>query len=136
MKTLFIIPLVLMSLVSFPSWGVTWDDLVYKDGLYYVKSTNTLFTGQVDESHMKSSIENGRRTTWEWYHENGQLLEKGKVNDQGLTGYWETYYNNGQLWTSGNYKNNKREGWWFFYNQDGSVYHWTGTYKNGVKVSD
>ena len=28
MRTLFIIPLVLMSLVSFPSWGLTMDDLV------------------------------------------------------------------------------------------------------------
>ena len=128
--------LFLLLILSTPSWGVSWDDLVYKDGLYYLKSTKTLFTGQVDESLMKGSIKNGKRTSLEWYHENGQLLEKGKFNDQGMTGYWETYYNNGQLWTSGNYQNNKREGRWFFYHQDGSVHGWTGTYKNGVKVSD
>ena len=35
MKTLLIIPLVLMSLVSFPNWGLTMDDLVKRDGLWY-----------------------------------------------------------------------------------------------------
>ena len=49
MRTLFIIPLVLMSLVSFPSWGETMDDLVIRAGLYYEKFTATPFTGKVDE---------------------------------------------------------------------------------------
>lgn len=49
MKTLFIIPLVLMPLVSFPSWGLTMDDLVQRDGLYYEKVTDVPFTGDIDE---------------------------------------------------------------------------------------
>ncbi len=35
MRTLFIIPLILLSLVSFPSWGLTMGDLVERGGLYY-----------------------------------------------------------------------------------------------------
>ena len=46
---LFIIPLVLMSLVSFPSWGLTMDDLVERDGLYYEKFTVVPFTGEINE---------------------------------------------------------------------------------------
>ena len=46
MKPLFIIPLVLMSLVSFPSWGLTMDDLVEREGLYYEKFTDIPFTGK------------------------------------------------------------------------------------------
>ena len=55
MRTLFIIPLVLISLVSFPSWSetLTMDDLVWRDDLYYKKFTNVPFTGEV------SGLENG-----------------------------------------------------------------------------
>ena len=53
MRTLFIIPLVLMSLVSVPSWGVTIDDLLVRNELYYEKFTNVPFTGEI------SGVENG-----------------------------------------------------------------------------
>ena len=48
MKTLFITPLVLMSLVSSPSWGLTMDDLIERDGLYYQKFNSTPFSGEVE----------------------------------------------------------------------------------------
>ena len=48
MRTLFIIPLVLMSLVSFPSWGLAWDEFVQRDGLFYKKSTDIPFTEEID----------------------------------------------------------------------------------------
>ena len=53
MRTLFIITLVLMSLVSFPSWGLTIDNLVLRDGLYFEKFTNVPFTGEI------SGVESG-----------------------------------------------------------------------------
>ena len=46
MKTLFIMPVVLISLVSFPSWGLTMDDLVSRAGLYHKKFTDIPFTGE------------------------------------------------------------------------------------------
>ena len=48
MRTLFIIPLVLMSLLSLPSWGLTMDDLVEREGIYYKKFTDVPFTGEID----------------------------------------------------------------------------------------
>ena len=90
MRTLFIIPLVLMSLVSFPSWGLTMDDLVIRAGLKYEKFTATPFTGEVDEGLYRGSLRNGKRE-----------------------GSWETYKSDGTVDEEG-----------------------TGTFKNGVKVSD
>ncbi len=48
MKILFIIPLVLMSVVSSPIWGLTMDVLVARDGFYYQKFNSTLFRGEVE----------------------------------------------------------------------------------------
>ena len=78
MRTLFIIPLVLMSLVSSPSWGLTMDNLISRDGLFYKKFTDIPFTGEV-EGMWSGSIKNGKyEGTWVSYHSNGQL--KGKLN--------------------------------------------------------
>ena len=61
MRTLFIAPLVLMSLVSFPSWGLKMDDLVIRAGFYYEKFTATPFTDEVDEGLYRGSLRNGKR---------------------------------------------------------------------------
>ena len=58
MRTLFIIPLVLMSLVSFPSWGLSMDDLVHREGVWYKKFTDVPFTGEVDEGLERGSMKN------------------------------------------------------------------------------
>ena len=88
MKSLFIIPLVLMSLVSSPSWGVAYDDLVQRAGLYYEKFTATPFTGEIDEGLARGSIKNGKREgSWEGYWPDGQLMYKATtrtVNQKGF----------------------------------------------------
>ena len=61
MKTLFIIPLVLMPLVSFPSWDLTMDDLVQRDGLYHEKVTDMPFTGDIDEGLARVNLGNGKQ---------------------------------------------------------------------------
>ena len=102
-----------MCLISFPSWGVTYDDLVQREGLYYKKFSDSPFTGEV-EGKWKGSIKNGLKE-----------------------GTWVTYHNNGQLNSKGNYKNGKREGTWVFFNKDGSKdTRWSGVYRNDKKVSD
>ena len=146
MRTLFVIPLILMSLVSFPSWGVTMDDLVIRAGLYYEKFTATPFTGEV-EGVNKGKFKGGKKEgPWEFYSYTGQLIYKGNFKNGKKEGPWEFYRANGQLlpvqikmelWIKGNYENGKKEGSWEGYNKDGTVdEQWTGTYKNGVKVSD
>ena len=92
---------------------VTWDDLEYREGLYYQKFTDVPFTG---------------KTT-------GQT--QGTYKDGLLDGPYVSYYNNdnGQLCRKGHYKNGKKDGPWVSYRKDGTVDEKdTGTYKNGVKV--
>ena len=52
-------------------------------------------------------------------------------------GFWEIYWENGQLMHKGDRKNGKKEGSWISYNMDGTIVEgWTGTFKNGIKISD
>ena len=37
--------------MSFPSWGLTLDDLVIRDGFYYKKYTDVAFTGKIEGTY-------------------------------------------------------------------------------------
>ena len=137
MKALLIIPSVLVSLVSFPSWGLTMDDLVKRAGRYYEKFTAVPFTGEI-EGMWKGSFRKGKREgSWESYYHRGQLLSKGDYENGREDGVWEYYHDNGQLHSKGAFKSGKKDGSWVGYNQDGIVnIDRTGTYRNSVKVSE
>ena len=104
--------LVVFQLPSLAS-GETMEDLVYRDGLYYKKFTNVPFTGKTT-GEMQGTFRNGEKDgPWVEYHDNGQLS-------------WKATYKNGEL-----------DGPWEGYHKDGTVDEkWTGTFKNGVKISD
>ena len=115
MKNFLFIPLVVMTVVSFPSWGETVDsgDVVMRGGLIYEKFTQTPFTGEITG------------------------LVNGKVKNGKKEGIWVFWGENGQLDAKGMYVNNRNEGYWVHYLEDGTLNKYlTGTYKNGVKVSD
>ena len=61
MKSLLTISLVLMFLVSSPSWALSMDELVFPAGLWFEKFTSTLFTGEIDKGLKRGSIKNGER---------------------------------------------------------------------------
>jgi len=83
MKSLLIIPLVLMSLVSSPSWALSMDDLVWRDGFFYEKFTSTPVSGELDEGKERGSIKNGKMEgSWEYYNEDGTVFES-------FTGTWK-----------------------------------------------
>ena len=88
-------------------------DLVFREGTYYKKFSDVPFTGQV-EGKRQGSFKNGKQEgSWVGYHENGQLFSKAY------------------------YKNGKKEGSWVYFDDDGSVWTaLTGTYKDGVNISD
>ena len=134
-KTLLTI--LVISLLSSPSWSATIDDLVKREGLWYEKFTDVPFTGEVT-GETQGSIKNGVKDgAWVSYNENGGLNYKGKWKNGRLDGAWVGYWDNGQLRFKGNYKNNKKEGARVSYNKDGTVDKGnTGTYKDGVKISD
>ena len=137
MRTLFVIPLVLMSLVSLPSWGLTMDDLVMRAGLYYKKFTAVPFSGEV-EGQFNGSFNDGKKEgAWEAYWENGQLYYKGSFKNGKEEGSWVIHHSNGLLREKGVYENGKKEGFWEWFLNDGSVWkNETGTFKKGLKVSD
>ena len=150
-----------ISLLSSPSWSETMDDLVERDGLYYEKFTDVPFSGEVTEGQ-QVSLKNGKREgTWISYHVNGQLQYKGNFKNGKEEGAFVAYHENGQLWAKGNYKNSKKDGAWIWYHKHGQLMHkgnyksskkevaWvsynedgtvnkedTGTFKDGVKISD
>ena len=142
-------PILLLTFL-FPSlaYGVTMDDLVKRGGLHYEKFSDEPFTGKVagkQSGTMKDGEEHG---TWVIYHPNGQLMHKGTHKNGKKHGPYVVYWENGQLEEKGTYKNDKRDGPWVFYKLDGTkrftkgvvglftVDEGSGTYKNGVKVSD
>ncbi len=89
------------------------DDLVNRNRLFYLKFTDVPFTGQLTGKF--------------------QGLIKNGVAD----GAWFTYYENGQLFFNASYKNGKKEGAWVRNHSDGTLSKTlTGTFKDGVKISD
>ena len=134
-KTLLTI--LFISLLSSPSWSMDYFDLIERNDLYYEKFSDVPFTGKVT-GLAQGSFKNGQQEgVWVWYLPNGQLWGKGLFKNGQEEGAWVYYWSKGQLWLKGNYKNGKKEGAWVSYNEDGIVdKERTGTYKNGVKISD
>ena len=115
------------------------DDLVERDGLFYKKFTDVPFTGEITDKTAQGTFRNGKKEgPWvSYYYENGQVWSEGTYKDGKMHGPWVKYYDNGQLWEKGTYKDGKSDGPWVYYNQNGTVYEKeTGTFKNGVKISD
>ena len=153
--------MLLVTLLSSPSWSQTLDDLVHREGIYYQKFTDVPFTGKIT-GEQQGSLKNGEKDgAWVEYYGNGQLEFQGNYKngkrdgawisywDNGLLrfksnyksgmteGDWVQYHENGQLSYKGNYKNGKRDGAWIAYNENGTVFKaWTATFKDGVKISD
>ena len=151
-------------LAAAPSWseGTSLDDLVKRDGLFYKKFTEVPFTGEIDEGLSRGYLKNGKlkgpyvsyyldgqlknkgdykngkpEGTWVFYHDNGQLKNKGAYKNGKQEGTWVAYHDNGQLSSKGDWKNGKQEGTWVAYWNNGTVNNaFTGTYKNGEKISD
>ena len=71
------------------------------------------------------------------FYDNGGIKEKGTYKNDEKDGPWVKYHDNGQLFRKGTYKNGKKDGPWVDYKPDGTVNEeYTGTFKNGVKISD
>ena len=103
---------------------------------HYTSDGQLLSTG-----NYKNGKEEGE---WDYYHgigplstENAQLSSTGNYKNGKFDGEWVYYYSNGQLSFKGNYKNDKKEGEWVEYEKDGTLdRERSGTFKNGVKISD
>ena len=87
----------LLSLISFPSLGMDFNDLVERDGLYYEKFTDTPFTGNVSGTEQGSLRKGMREGEWDRYNDNGQLEKKGTFKNGKLEGEMVGYHENGKI---------------------------------------
>jgi len=120
MKTLFLLPILLLSFISCSS---ETDSVVERGGLSYKKFSDTPFTGKFIK-----------------YDENGQLEEKGSYKNGKKEGEWVEYYPKGLVGggytrarslRKGSYKDGEREGEWYYYYDDDGKLSAKGSYKNG-----
>ena len=112
-KVVMCLTILFISLLSAPSWSETYSDLVFREGLFYQKFTDVPFTGEVTGDE-QGSFKNGKKD-----------------------GAWIAYWSNGQLMMKGNLNNRNKEGDWVRFYEDGTLHkESTGTFKDGVKISD
>ena len=125
----------LLSLISFPSLGVDFEDLVERDGLYYQGSSDTPFTGTVTGKKRGSMHKGKREGEWEFYYSNNVLKAKGTYKQGKQNGNFTIYHDNSQILYQGNYLKGKKEGQFNFYYKDGTINEQqSGTYKNGKRI--
>ena len=127
----------LLSLISFPSLGVDFDDLVERDGLFYEKSTDVPFTGDVTGTKQGFMKKGKREGEWKFYYGDNVLKAQGPYEQGKQNGTFTIYYDNAQVLYKGNYVHGAKEGRFGFYQKDGTVNKQkSGIYKNGEKISD
>ena len=112
--------------------GVNIDDLVKREGVFYKKFTEELFTGKTTGQEQSTFRRGKKHGLSVWYHENGQLSWKGTYKDGKSEGPSVSYHANGQLSSKGTYKDGEREGPYVWYYPNGQL-SWKGTYKDDKK---
>ena len=70
--------------------GVNENELEQRESIYYLKGSNTPYTGKVF-----------------LFHDNGKKEMKGNYKDGKQDGLWTEWHENGQKGSEGNYKNSK-----------------------------
>jgi len=129
-----LLTIIFITLLSFPSWSETKDDLVERNDLYYKKFTDVPFTGKVT-GQWNGKIKNGKQKgLWKTYFGNGQLWWKGIYIDGKKDGLWEGYWENGNLFRTGNYINGKPDGIWKYFGNDGHLAY-TKNFRNGLEIN-
>ena len=133
-----------LALFLFPSLAlgetVKYEDLVKRPkwtDLYYKKFTDVPFTGKVTGVYQGSLKDGKKYGSWLHYHGNGQLWSKRTYQDGKEEGTSVSYYEDGQIMYKGTFKDDMKDGPWVYNYDDLTVNEKrTGTFKDGVKISD
>ncbi|MDA7509052.1 toxin-antitoxin system YwqK family antitoxin [Akkermansiaceae bacterium] len=123
------------------SEDVNHDELEVREGVAYLKNSDSPYTGKVFEFHdngqkksegnYKDGKQDGHDVTW---YDNGQKRSEGNYKDGKVHGPVVIWYENGQKRSEGNYKDGKLHG-------DGRGWHENGQknfeseWKNGKETS-
>ena len=114
----------------------TIDDLVEREALFYLKFTDTPFTGELEGMQQGRISEGKKQGSWLEFWITGQLKSKGEYIDGKKTGPWLLFYTNGQLMSKGNYLEDMEDGDWLYYFRDGNINQKSsGSYKDGKKLN-
>ena len=76
---------------------VKMNDLTERDGLYFKKSSNIPFTGEVEGRYQGKIVEGKRDGLWSTYSPEGNLWFKNNYRNGIIDGVSFMYHNNGQL---------------------------------------
>ena len=135
MRTLIILPFVLLILVSTPSYSINLlcgsvgigcekvdsSEVLTRDGYVYKKFSTKKFTGKVIGQIQYTVVDGLREGEYTAFLESGALYQKGSYQNGKKSGRWETYFNNGQLMYFVNYRNGLLEGPVEHYYRNGQI---------------
>ena len=126
---------------------IDMSELVFQNGKYLLKDSETVFSGKVTGSNEGEIVDGIKQGSWTEYNTNGNKLAEGTYTDgyktgpwklyhgeagglwkQGAydgkvlkTGEWTTFGKDGLLWQKGNYAKDRQEGAWEYYHLNGVV---------------
>ena len=108
-KKLFIKLLIFLNLIIF-SYNIIGKEILYyqlekRNGLYYEKSLNKLFTGKVIGLNTGEIVEGKKEGRHLKFYKNGKMLSDSYYKHNELDGISLQYFRNGNLLSEKNYKN-------------------------------
>ena len=89
--------------------------------IYLIVALSFIGVTAVSAQDLKSPLfqVDGELISATYYHENGEVSQKGTFNKDGaLVGFWTSYDNNGNKLSQGYYENGTKSGKWFFWSED------------------
>ena len=122
--------------------GVNFDELEDREGVAYLKNSDSPYTGKYFEFHdngqkkreanLKDGKPHGLFVAW---HENGQKKAEINYKDGKYDGLSVNWYENGQKKNGGNFKDGKEDGLCVLWHKNGQKKA-EGNFKDGTPISE
>ena len=116
---------------------VSKHNFSYRDGLFYQKNTEELYSGRVVDTAdviIEFEVANGRKNgRFTSYFLEGGIEKDGIIIDNKNEGTWKYFYKNGQLETIGDFYNNLPDGEWISFHKSGEI-SIKGSYRLGAQI--
>ena len=106
--------------------GVNENELEYREGIYYLKDSDTPYTGKSyglyfnGQKSAEGNFKYGKQDgLWVFWHRNGQKRGEGSWKDGKRDGLVTNWWENGQKREKGNWKEGKWQGLWVEWHENG-----------------